>query len=178
MNQKNLKKMARMAILIAISIVLVYFIHFPIFPQVAFLEYDPADISILIAGFAYGPLSGIAVTIIASVIQGLTVSAQSGLYGIIMHIIAITALVGVSSLYYSKHKTKKGALLSLVFGCIAMVLVMGVANLIVTPYFMGVSVEAVIGLMPFILAFNLIKAVLNSLITFILYKRISPILHD
>lgn len=167
-----------MAILIAVSIVLVYLIHFPIFPQVAFLEYDPADISILMAGFAYGPLAGIIVTVIASVIQGFTVSAQSGLYGIIMHIIATTALVGASSFYYKSHKTKKGALISLSIGCVAMVVVMAIANLIVTPYFMGVTVDAVIGLMPFIIAFNLIKAILNSLVTFILYKRISPILHD
>ena len=166
-----------MAILIAVSIVLVYLIHFPIFPQVAFLEYDPADVSILMAGFAYGPVSGILVTIIASVIQGLTVSAQSGIYGIIMHVIATSALVGVSSIYYSKHKTKKGAMISMIMGCIAMVIVMIIANLIVTPYFMGVSVEAVISLMPFIILFNLIKAVLNSVITFILYKHISPILH-
>ena len=177
MQNTQVQKLVRMAILIAVSIVLVYFIHFPIFPQVAFLEYDPADISILIAGFAYGPLSGIVVTIIASVIQGLTVSAQSGIYGIIMHIIATTALVGVSSFYYSHHKTRKDAFISLVLGCIAMAVVMGIANLIVTPYFMGVSTEAVISLMPFILAFNLIKAILNSVVTFILYKRISPILH-
>ena len=177
MQNTQVQKLVRMAILIAVSIVLVYFIHFPIFPQVAFLEYDPADISILIAGFAYGPLSGIVVTIIASVIQGLTVSAQSGIYGIIMHIIATTALVGVSSLYYDRHKTKKDALISLALGCVAMTLVMVIANLIVTPYFMGVSIEAVISLMPFILAFNLIKAILNSVVTFILYKRISPILH-
>ena len=41
-------RLAKMGMLVAISIVLVYFIHFPIFPAVAFLEYDPADISILI----------------------------------------------------------------------------------------------------------------------------------
>ena len=72
------RKLTAMAIMIAISVVLVYFIHIPIFPQVAFLEYDPADISILICGFAFGPVAGICVTIIASLIQGLTVSAQSG----------------------------------------------------------------------------------------------------
>ena len=177
MQNQKIKKLTRMAILIAVSIVLVYLIHFPIFPQVAFLEYDPADVSILMAGFAYGPLSGILVTIIASVIQGLTVSAQSGIYGIIMHVLATSALVGISSIYYKKHKTKQGALISMGLGCVAMVIVMIIANLIVTPYFMGVTVDAVIGLMPFIILFNMIKAILNSVITFILYKHISPLLH-
>ena len=156
---------------------MVYLIHFPIFPQVAFLEYDSADIPILIAGFAYGPLTGIVVTIIASVIQGMTVSATSGLYGIIMHIIATSALVGVSSIFYKRHKTKRNAIISLVLGSIAMVIVMAGANLVITPYFMQVDVAVVWGLMPFIILFNGIKAVVNSLVTFVLYKRLSFILH-
>ena len=49
--QKNVR-LAKMAMLVAISIVLVMIIHFPIFPAVAFLEYDPADIPILIGTFA------------------------------------------------------------------------------------------------------------------------------
>ena len=63
-------RLAKMGMLVAISIVLVYFIHFPIFPAVAFLEYDPADISILIGTFAFGPLAGILLTVVTSVIQG------------------------------------------------------------------------------------------------------------
>ncbi len=172
----QIKKMTRMAILIAVSIVMVYLIHFPIFPQVTFLEYDPADIPILIAGFAYGPLAGIVVTIIASLIQGMTVSAASGIYGIIMHILATSALVAVSSFFYKRHKTKRNAIISLVLGSIAMIVVMSLANLVVTPYFMGVDVSFVVGLMPFIVLFNAIKAIVNSMVTFILYKRLSSIL--
>ena len=54
----------------AISVALVYLIHFPIFPAVAFLEYDPADIPILIGTFVFGPLSGIVLTVVTSVITG------------------------------------------------------------------------------------------------------------
>ena len=43
--------------LTAISIVFVSVIHFPLFPAAAFLEYDPADIPILIGTFAYGPIA-------------------------------------------------------------------------------------------------------------------------
>lgn len=46
-------QLVKLAMLSAISVVLVYFIHFPIFPVVPFLEYDPADISILIGTFAF-----------------------------------------------------------------------------------------------------------------------------
>lgn len=58
-NQKtNSAKIAKMAMLVAISIVLVMVIHLPIFPAVAFLEYDPADIPILVGAFAFGPVAG------------------------------------------------------------------------------------------------------------------------
>ena len=68
-------RLAKMGMLVAISVVLVYLIHFPIFPAVAFLEYDPADIPILIGTFAFGPLAGVLLTVVTSIIQGVTVSA-------------------------------------------------------------------------------------------------------
>lgn len=169
------RKLTTMAIMIAVSVVLVYFIHIPIFPQVAFLEYDPADISILICGFAFGPLAGICVTVVASLIQGLTVSASSGVYGILMHIIATGAFVIVSSLVYRRFKSKKGAAIALALGVVAMVLVMIPANLFITPYFMGAPRQLVIDLLGFIVAFNAIKAGLNAIITFFLYKSISKL---
>ena len=170
-------RLAKMGMLVAISIVLVYFIHFPIFPAVAFLEYDPADISILIGTFAFGPLAGILLTVVASVIQGVTVSAASGLYGIIMHVISTSVLVLVSGLIYKYNKTRKGAVIALLCGVAAMTLVMIGANMIITPLFMGVPRNIVWSLMPFIAGFNAIKAGINSVVTFLLYKRISGFLH-
>ncbi len=170
-------KIAKMGMLVAISMVLVYFIHFPIFPAVAFMEYDPADIPILIGAFAFGPLAGIVLTVITSLIQGLTVSAASGIYGIIMHILATGALVFTAGLIYKKNKTRKGAIIGIICGIIAMTVVMSGANLVVTPYFMGVPVSAIVSLLPFIIAFNLVKAGINGLVTFLVYKRISGFLH-
>ena len=92
MNEK-VRKLVTMAMLAALSIVLVYVIHFPIFPAASFLEYDPADIPILIGTFAYGPLAGVLLTVVVSVIQGMTVSSGSGLMGIAMHIFATSILV-------------------------------------------------------------------------------------
>ena len=170
-------RLAKMGMLVAISIVLVYFIHFPIFPAVPFLEYDPADISILIGTFAFGPLAGILLTVVTSVIQGVTVSAASGLYGIIMHVISTSVLVLVSGLIYKYNKTRKGAVIALLCGVAAMTLVMIGANMIITPLFMGVPRNIVWDLMPFIAGFNAIKAGINSVVTFLLYKRISGFLH-
>lgn len=177
-NQKtNSLKLAKMAMLVAISIVLVMFIHFPIFPVVAFLEYDPADISILIGTFAFGPAAGVLLTVVVSLLQGLTVSASSGAYGIIMHIIATTTLAAVAGIIYRRHKTKKTAVIGLIVGTTAMAVVMFFANMVITPLFIGMPLAAVMELMPFIIAFNVVKAGINSVVTFVLYKRISPFLH-
>ena len=176
--QKKTIKLAKMGILCAISIVLVFLVHFPIFPAVPFLEYDPADISILIGTFAFGPLGGFLMTAVVSIIQGTTVSAASGVYGIIMHIIATGVFVLVAGLIYKFKKTKKQAILGLIIGSLCMVGAMYFANLIITPKFMNVPVPVVKQLMPFILGFNFTKAGINSVITILLYKHISPYLHS
>ena len=169
-------KLVKMGAMVAISVALVYLIHFPIFPAVAFLEYDPADIPILIGTFVFGPLSGIVLTVVTSVIQGLTVSASSGLYGILMHVIATGVLVLVSGIIYRHKKTRGMAVVSLLCGMAAMAVVMMGANMVITPVFMGVPTEAVWSLMPFIVGFNVIKAGINGAVTFILYKRIANFL--
>ncbi len=177
MNNKKTVRLAKMGMLVAISVVLAYFVHFPIIPGLSFLEYDPADISIFIGTFAFGPLGGIALTVVTALIQGVTVSAGSGAYGIIMHIIATGTFVLVAGNIYRTHKTKKGAMISLAAGIVSWVVIMFFANLVITPLFMGVTRDVVMGMMPLILLFNLIKSGINSVITFLLYKRISGFLH-
>lgn len=174
----QVKMLVKMSMLVAISIAMVYLIHFPIFPATAFLEYDPADISILIGTFAFGPAGGLALTIVTSLIQGVTVSAASGPYGIIMHIIATGTLVAVSGSIYRKKKSRGRAAAGLLLGTAAMAAVMVGANLLITPLFMGVPRSAVWTLMPFIIGFNVIKAGINGLLTFLVYKRISFFLHQ
>ena len=58
-----------------------------------------------------------------------------------------------------------------------MAVVMFFANMLITPAFMGMPLSVVMKFMPFILLFNIVKAGINSVVTFLLYKRISPFLH-
>ena len=155
----------------ALALVLALVVRFPIFPQVAFLEYDMADVPIFLSTFMFGPWWGLLLTLVVCVTQGFTVSAASGVYGIIMHFIATGTYVLVAGLIYSKHRTIKGAIVALISGSLAWVLIMIPANLIITPIFMGCPVSVVTDLLLWIVLFNLIKAVGNSLITFLLYKR-------
>ena len=75
-------KVTTLGMLAAVAIVLVAVIHLPILPAAPFLEYDPADIPILIGTFLYGPWTGLALTVVVSLLQGITVSAASGWIGI------------------------------------------------------------------------------------------------
>ena len=181
---KKTNRIAKLGVLAAISIVLVAIIHIPIFPAVSFLEYDPADIPILLGTFALGPVAGILLTAAVSIIQGVTVSAASGWYGIVMHFISTGTYVAVAGNIYNHHKSKKMAIISLICGTAAWTLVMIPANLLLTPVYLqmiGLPAEAALGtvksLLGWIVLFNLIKAGINSILTFLLYKRVSGILH-
>jgi len=166
--------MVQMAVLSAMSVLLVYLVHFPIFPAAPFLEYDPADIPILIGTFQFGPLGGLIITGVASVLQGVTVSASSGIIGIMMHFFATGSFVIVAGLLYRRFHTRKGAIVALAAGSLTMTVVMVIWNLIMTPIFMGTPRAAVVAmLVPVIIPFNLIKTTVNSIITFAVYKSVS-----
>ena len=166
-----------MAMLTALSIVLVTNIHLPLIPAAPFLEYDPADIPVLICAMMFGPVSGIITLLTVCIIQALTVSASSGIIGFFMHFIASSVLVLVASGIYSRKKTHLSLIIGLVAGSIAMTVVMIPLNLVFTGIFMGAGTQAVVGmLIPAIIPFNILKAGLNSAITFAVFTPISHIL--
>lgn len=170
-------KTAIMAMLTALSIVLVYVIHFPLIPAAPFLEYDAADVPVLIGAMLLGPVSGLLTLLAVCLIQALTVSAASGWIGFMMHFIASSVFVLVSSIIYKRKKTVKSLILGLVAGSLAMTVVMIPLNLIFTGIFMGAGTQTVVGmLIPAIIPFNLLKAGINSAITFAVFTPISGIL--
>ncbi|MSS19142.1 ECF transporter S component [Pseudoramibacter porci] len=174
--QRKTHFLAHLAVLVAMSVLLVYLIHFPIMPAAPFLEYDPADIPILVGTFLFGPGAGLIITAVACIVQGLTVSASSGIIGIMMHFFATGSYVVVAGLIYVKHHTKGGAVAALIAGTLTMTAVMVAWNLVMTPIFMGTPRAAVAAMIvPVIIPFNLIKAALNGAITFVVYKSISRV---
>lgn len=169
------KKLTTMAMLMAVALALVAIIRIPIIPTVPFMLYDPADIPILIGTFVFGPLAGIVMTLIVSVIQAFAITAD-GIYGAIMHFVATGTFVLVAGCIYQSQKTRKRAMLGLIVATVITVAVMAGANLIITPLFTGWPVKAVRDLLiTGIIPFNLIKFVLNGFITFLVYKPISNI---
>lgn len=177
MKNNNVIRTAIMAMLTALSIVLVYAIRLPLIPSAPFLEYDAADIPVLIGSMVLGPVAGIIILLAVCIIQALTVSASSGWIGFVMHFIASGVFVLIASLIYKRKKTNLSLLIGLIAGSIAMVIVMIPLNLIFTGIFMGTGVQAVVSmLIPAIIPFNLLKAVINSAVTFAVFTPISGIL--
>lgn len=172
--RSSIDRLVKLGMLTALSIILVYAIHFPIFPSASFLEYDMADVPILIGTFLYGPWWGLALTGVVSVLQWLLVSPQSLWVGAAMHFCATGSYVIAAGLIYRYNRSRKGALIGMAVGSALQTLMMIPMNLIFTVHFFGVPKETVIALLPTaIIPFNAIKTVANSLITFLLYKRVS-----
>ena len=157
----RVKKLALLAMFTAIGAVLITLVHFPLFPAAPFLQYDPADVPILIAAFAFGPVAGILVTVLASFIQAFFLGGD-GIYGFLMHVIATGILVTVASTLYRKFHTRTGAIIGLLLGTFAMGVGMGAPTEMVDAMLVTV-----------ILPFNLLKAGINSVVTFLVYKSVS-----
>jgi len=169
-------RLAKMALMAAISCVLVLLIRIP-FPPAPFLVYDPADVPIYITTFAFGPAAGVILTVIVSFIQAFMLGGDF-VYGFVMHVFATGMFAVVAGAIYKHKKTKKEAIIALAAGVIIATAVMCVMNILVTPHYMGAPREAVLAMIvPVIIPFNLIKAGLNAVITFFVYKRISGFLH-
>jgi len=173
----DVNKMVKMGVLSALSIVLMFIIRFPLIPSAPFLEYEPANVPILIGGFLYGPAAGLVITVVVSIIQALTVSSGSGWIGAVMHIIYTGTFVVVAGLIYKRFHTLKGAIAALAAGTLTITLVMIPLNLFFTPKFLGTPVEAVKAmLIPAIIPFNLLKALINSIVTALVYKSVGRVL--
>lgn len=180
MTNNSVNRLVKLSALAAISIVLVSLIHFPIFPMISFIEYDMGDVPIIIGALAYGPWWGLALTVITALVQGLTVSAASGPIGILMHILSTGAGVLTASLFYQRHKSKKGAMLALAAFVPAVTATMLLCNYFLTPLFLvsdtfpyAAAQQTVVGLMGWIALMNFTKSLINALLIYILYKPLS-----
>lgn len=177
MRKQNVERMVKLGLLAAISILLVYLIHFPIFPAAAYLEYDMADVPILIGTFLFGPGWGVLLTAVVSLLQWILVSPASGWVGALMHFFATGSCALLAGVIYHRHHTLKGAVLGMVFGGLAQILMMIPLNLIFTVHFNGAPKEVVLAMLPtIIIPFNAIKVAANGLLTFLLYKRVGKLL--
>ncbi len=141
-------------------------------PVVLFLKYDPSDIVVTLGGLIWGPMTAFTVSAVVALIEMVTVS-DTGILGCVMNIVQTVSFACMAAVIYRKKRTLSGAVAGLLAGCAVMVAVMMLWNYLITPIYMGYPREAVAELLlPAFLPFNLLKAVLNGSVTFLLYKPV------
>ncbi|MBR2944320.1 MAG: ECF transporter S component [Clostridia bacterium] len=137
-----------------------------------FLSFDPKDVAIVIAGFALGPWASVAISVIVSFIEMLTISS-TGIIGFIMNVLSSICYALIPSLMYKKLRTFKSALFALTISSVLTVVVMLLWNYLITPLYMHVPREAVSDmLLPVFLPFNALKCLMNTVIVAVFYKPI------
>ncbi len=178
----------KIAVLSALSIVLYMFAKFPIFSVFPFsvLDMHFADIPALLGGFAMGPVAAFIITLIRCTVK---LATSTTMYvGEISNFIVSLALVMPSAIIYKYKKNIKGALIGLIVGILLNAVVSIICNYFITvPFYASIlaasgSGELIMSVRTefaciYGLSFNVIKGVVASALTFILYKRLSKILH-
>ncbi len=170
-NFQQIKRMTAVAMLCALAFVLTY-LKIP----VMFLSLEVKDSVIVLCTLLFGPVSGLVIAVLVPLLELITHST-TGVYGLIMNMLSSVTFALVAGVIYKYKRSFYGAIAALVSGVLSVTAVMVLANLFVTPYYMGVSTDAVIDLIPkVLLPFNLVKAMLNAAIVLLLYKPLSSVL--
>lgn len=141
--------------------------------KVVFLTFELKDVFIGLCAMVYGPVAGLLSSVGLALIEMVTIS-DTGFYGFIMNALSSLFFVCPAALLYSKKRTLKRAGIGFGAGVFSMTAVMLLANLLITPYYMGIAVSEVVPLLAtLILPFNLVKAIANSALIFSLYEPVT-----
>ena len=190
--RKNLsvQYLTRIAVLTALASIL-FLIEIPV---VAFYKLDLSNLPVLLGAFSMGPVPGLNILLLKSRIGML--HSSSMYVGEMADFIMGAAFVLPAALIYRRHKTRNTALIGMAVGTVVMIVVAVLVNWkIMIPFYMtayGMPMEAGVGMatkaVPFVdtewklllcvtAPFNLLKGVVLSVLTFVLYKHLSPLLH-
>ena len=171
-SDKRIRTVAAVAVFCALAYVACVVFHF----RASFLTFDLKDAVMTVGAMLFGPVWGLAMVRVVALIEMVTVST-TGLYGFVMNVLASASFVCAASFVYTRRRTMKGALAGTVCAIAAMTAVMMLANLVITPFYIGATAADVAKMIPtLLLPFNLTKAVFNAALVFILYKPISAAL--
>jgi riboflavin transporter FmnP len=180
----------KVGFLSATAFILMYLeFQVPLFP--GFLKLDFSDVPALVASFAIGPLYGVMVELIKNILHA-TVT-QSGAIGEIANFTVGSIFVYAAGVIHQFNKTRKTALISMAIATVVMAVTASLLNYYVfLPLYqrvMGWPMDAIInmgkaanknivdvktlisyGIFPF----NILKGIVVSVITFLVYKKLSP----
>lgn len=169
MQKKDVKKISVTALFCAIAFLMTFVFRF----KVGFLTFDLKDAVISVISLLYGPIYGVASAGVVAVLELLSVS-DTGLYGLIMNFLSSATFALACGSVYKFKRSFSGAIFAVVVSVISVTAIMMVANIFITPYYMGVETAEVIALIPTMLfPFNLCKSIVNAASLLIIYKPIT-----
>ena len=165
-------RIAKLALLTALAYV-VTFLEFPIFPAAPFLQLDFSNVFVLLSGFLYGPLAAVIISLLKECLSLL--DSGTNFVGEIANFLINFAFYIVPTVVYRYKKGLKWVIPMLVIGTILQVAAsLPVNRYINFPLFMGDgAASSFAALWWYIILFNLIKGAAVSLVTILLYKRVS-----
>ncbi len=184
------RKLVVTAMMAAIATVLMM-LEFPVPVMPPFVKLDFSELPALIVSFAFGPLYGILVCLVKNLIN-LPFTSSMGV-GELCNFLLGVCFVLPAGLIYKKHKNFKGAIIGAIIGTTCMALLSLPLNYFLTyPIYMNFMPEDVIlemyraiypgtksllhALSIFNMPFTFVKGLFSVIITFLIYKPISPIL--
>ncbi len=186
----SMRKLTGTAMLSAIAYVLM-FLDFSVPFMPSFIKMDLSELPALIGSFAYGPVAGVIICLIKNVLH-LFITTTGGV-GELSNFLLGASFVLVAGGVYRFKKTRTGALIGSVLGAVLMGLFSIVSNyfLVYPIYYNFMPKEAILSayqlifsgvhnilecLIVFNAPFTCIKGLISVVITFLIYKRLSPIL--
>lgn len=188
--------LTRMAVLSALASVLYLTLEIPVIPPMYKLDFS--NVPVLLGTFAMGPVPGLIILLLKNVIHVLIKGLGSTMgIGNLADVVTTAAFLVPAALIYRREKTRGNALKGMAAGALCQTVSAVLVNwLVMIPFYrnaFNMPMEAIVGLatkvLPFVdteaefyflacAPFNLLKAALISLITFLIYKPLSPLLHE
>lgn len=189
--QHNVRYMTVTAMLSAVAFALMFFEFSIPFLVPSFIQMDLSELPALIGAFAMGPWYGVIICLIKNLIH-LLITTTGGV-GELSNFILGAAFVLPAGLIYQRKKTKKNAVIGSVLGAAFMALLSVASNyFIVYPVYTAfLPMDTILAmyqeilpsadtllkcLVIFNMPFTFVKGMLSVIITFLIYKHISPII--
>lgn len=178
MNRKKTNYLTKIGVLSAVAFILQVIGSIMQIKVAGFLEVEFSDLPAIFGTLALGPVAGVLIEFIKNFLH-LTISS-TGFVGELANFVVNGVFVFTIGLFYKHNKTKKGAVISLIAGCLIMPVAAAFANFfIMLPLYMpAADLAAKISLvLTTITPFNLARAIALACLTVWCYKPLSPLLH-
>lgn len=192
----KVKTIAFVGLMGAVSAVLMLF-RFPIPFMPPFLSFDLSGLMEMLGGFMFGPFAAVCIIIVKILLQLVIQGSFSLGTGELQNFILSSCYVLPALFIYHRNKSKKTAAAGMAFSTIFVSVVAILTNLyLIIPFYVklfGMTMDDIIGMCSAvnpamknamtmalfgILPFNLIKYGVTSLVTFIVYKRLSKLIRS